>query len=93
MMSGCERSWMLTEMEKSLGNCTASSTGYRRDTPGLGCLILVNLLVAMQCAGSSPTRIGPNGTTVAKIKALVGTTDNDKSVRYATKNVLGDIAS
>ena len=83
---------MLTEME-SLGNCTASNTGYRRDIPGLGCLILVNLLVAMQCAGSSPTRIGLNGTTVTKIEAIVGTTDNDKSVRYATKNVLGDIAS
>ncbi len=84
---------MLTEMEKSLGNCTASSTDYRRDIPGLGCLILMNLLVAMQCARSSPTRSGPNGTTVAKIKAIVSTTDNDKRVRYATKNVLGDIAS
>ena len=84
---------MLTAMEKSLGNCTVSSTDYRRDIPDLGCLILVNLLVAMQSARSSPTRSGRNGTTVAKINATVGSTDSDRSVRYAAQNVLGDIAS
>ena len=84
---------MLTEMERSLGNYTASNTAYRRGILGLGCLILEHLLVEMQFARLSPIAFGQKCIVVAEIKATIGILDNPKSVRFAPQNVLGDIAS